>query len=191
MLSFLVEPSNSGKRQTGETGEGGVGKTLLVFGVFFLFTSALQKCLHSCRMLCVFFPLYFSPSSVLPSNSLTAPTERGAFLTSCCLTLSSLSESDTLMATKWFINKWFCLAEMYHSTSFTLLSYHSSLELRVTTLKHKHARMKPTYIYFSTAAHKNSSKKSVSKTEQVCLSLTLEQTDCYLSHVLLIHSNVL
>lgn len=47
----------------------------------------------------------------------------------------SLSESDTLTAAKWFINKWFNLAEMYDLPSFTSPSYHSSLKLRVTAKK--------------------------------------------------------
>lgn len=82
--------------------EGGNGKRPLVSGGIFVFSSQLSRnpsipagprvCFHSK----VFFPLHVSPSSLLPSNNLTAPTGWGAFLTSCCLTLPSLSSSDTL-----------------------------------------------------------------------------------------------
>lgn len=45
---------------------------------------------------------------------------------------------------------------MYHSNSFTLLSYHGSLELRVTFIKQKHARIKHTYpSFFHSSTCKN------------------------------------
>ena len=136
-------PATLEEDREGRTGEGGNGKRPLVFIWWHisLSTRVLSRnpsipagpwvCFHNSLFL-----LHFSQSSLLPSNYLTAQTGWGAFLTSCCLTLPSLSMADTLMAAKWFINKWFCLAEMCNSTSFTLLSYHSSLGLWVTVIKH-------------------------------------------------------
>lgn len=70
---------------------------------------------------------------------------------------------------------------MYYSTSVTLLSYHSS------TIKHKHAGIKQTCISFSTAA-KNSISQFARLDEFFFFSpLTLNHTDCYLSHVPLDH----
>lgn len=175
------------KRTEREGGGGNGKKTISIGWHIVLFISVL--CRNPSMPVCVFTaflsPLHFSPSSLLPSNNLTTPTGWGAFLTSCCLTLPSLGASDTLMPTKWFINKRFCLRNvLFHLIYAAILSQLLGIE----SDNHKiQACQDKTNMYFILHSSQNSQLARLDKFF-LFFPLTLKQTDCYLSHVLLIHS---
>lgn len=169
------------------TGEN--GKRPLLFGCIFLCSPEIPPSPQD--PVCVFTVFFFSsPSSHHRSFLQTTwhPRQDGELSSPPAASPFPLWVRLTPPA-KWFINKWFCLAEMYHSTSFTLPSYHSSLELKVTTIKHKYARIKQTYTSFF---HGSTWCKSVSKTEQVSFfhsPWNRQTATCPMSYLLTLYSN--
>lgn len=177
MLSLLVEPSNSKITQR----ERGVRGDIVVFSDIFVFSSGLFRSLYVPAGPCVCLNSGGFFHALLPVKTASfkqpdSPDRIESFPRLPAASPFPPSACDTLMAAKWF-----SFAEMHHSTSFTL-SYQRSLELRVIFLKQKHARIKHTFFSFlQQQHHKNNISQSAS-----CFSLTLEQTDCYLSHALFI-----
>ena len=102
----------------------------LAYGDIFVFScELLKKSLNLlqdtvCFLSHVFyFSMYFSPSSLLHSNNLTTPTGYRKLSSPPAASHILLSMRLTSsMAAQRFKNKWLCLAEMYHSASFTLTS---------------------------------------------------------------------
>lgn len=160
MLSLLVEPSNSGNR--GRKRERGRGwkRSMITQWHIFLFITALSRnpSIPAGPYVCFHRFLVLPPSSLLQSNSLTALTGWGAFLTSP-LPHPSLSQRSWHLHSSWMIHKHMIVP--LRNAQFTRLSNHSTGR----KLRNEQNEIKQTLSYFYKAAMVR--QLSLSKTEQV------------------------